>query len=155
MKPTHAILITLALVTLPACEGLDHILVSLKPTGTPTQYAPPRQYPSDTPVGDSLDVEVVRIDRTAIRITNRTARDLAGAHIWINDEYGSTINRLPVGGDTTITLNRFVNHHGERFPIGSLLEPEKTYTIVAADIIFDNQRHKILVRLPEEWQRMP
>ena len=155
MKTLPTIL-TLATLILPltACEGVDHILVSLRPTGTPTQYASPRTYPADTPIGDPYDVEVIRVDRAAVSVTNRSARDLSGSILWLNDEFGTQLPSLPVGATTTLDLPQFVNHHGERFPVGSLLEPEKTNTIVAADLVFEDQRHKILVRLPENWQRL-
>jgi hypothetical protein len=91
------------------------------------------------------------VDRKQIRLENRTPRIVEG-ELWLNQEYGGTVEPIAVGERRTITLNQFVNHYGEHFPTGSLLEPEKTDTIVLGDLFVNGKLHKLLVRLPEDWQ---
>lgn len=141
------------------CDALGHLTTSLTPTAAdgepvidPTTGVEPRIYPANAEVGEPLEIELVRLDRKRIRLENRTARNIDGAQLWVNQEYGGSVSTLEVGRRVNVALGRFVNHHGEVFPTGSLLEPEKTDTIVLADLYLDGKLHKLIVRLPENWQ---
>lgn len=148
-------LLLLLLIAAPGCEGIDHVLTSLTPTGTPTELTEPNEYPADLEAGEAYDVEVVRINRKLIRLDNRTARPLDGAELWLNSEYGGVIASLPIGEGNALPLPQFVNHFGERYPVGSFLEPEKTRGIISAELVINNRRHPLTVRLEEDWAIQP
>ena len=85
-------------------------------------------------------------------LDNRTTHHLTNVTLFFNRQYGGTVADLPVGRPITVNLLNFVNQYGERFPVGSFLEPEKSRIIVLADAFVDGQLHKLTVRLPEDWQ---
>jgi len=141
------------------CEALSHLGTSLAPTAERTDAAiepadrtEPRTYPAAAEVGPPLEIELVRLDRKRVRLENRTARRIEGGQLWVNQEFGGSLATLGVGERVSVALDRLVNHHGEVFPIGSFLEPEKTNTIVLADLYLNGKLHKLVVRLPEGWQ---
>lgn len=160
MPPIRALLLVIPLLGVGVgCEALSHLGTSLRPdtAGTddaiePVDRTEPRMYPADADLGEPLEIELVRLDRTRVRLENRTARRIEGGQLWVNQEFGGQLTSLGVGARATIALDRFVNHRGEMFPTGSLLEPEKTNTIVLADLYLDGKLHKLVVRLPEGWQ---
>ncbi len=155
MRYRTCLLLLMMMTVAPGCEGIDHVLTSLTPTGTPTQTAEPRQYPAELPASEAYDVEVVRVNRKQVRLDNRTSRSLDGAQLWLNAEFGGAVESLPIGEGANLPLTMFVNHFGERYPVGSFLEPEKTRGIVAAELIIDNKRHPLTVRLAEDWAIQP
>lgn len=133
--------------------GLKHLLHSVLPTTQSTQQdLNPMAYPRQADIAEAWDIELERIDRRQVRIDNRTTRNLAEVTFFFNQQYGGVIEELPVGKPVTINLQNFVNEHGERFPVGSLLEPEKSRVIVLADALVDGKLHKLKVRLDKDWQ---
>ncbi len=147
----------LAAVMLCGCKdqraGIKHMIESILPTAQSTQQdLEPMTYPRDAATGAEWDIELQRIDRRQVRIDNRTTQHLSGVTFYLNQQYGGVIAELPVGRPVTINLRNFINQHGERFPVGSLLEPEKSHVIVLADAYVDGELHKLKVRLDEDWQ---
>lgn len=135
------------------CESIKYVATSVLPNDEAknVQYDP-HIYPAQTPLGDELALEIKRTDRKHIRIENRTAVPYANVQVWINEEYGATLENLPVGDSGPIALVQFINQFGEQFPVGSFLEPEKASAIVAGVILVDEQLHPINVMLPKNWR---
>ena len=105
-------------------------------------------YPKSTEVGEDLNIFVVRkADR--IELANLTARSFDNVLLWINKSYVGRVERLNVGTDNRFTLRHFVNHHGETYPVGSLLRPDKSLAMVLAEL-YDpatSARHRLVVRM--------
>jgi hypothetical protein len=73
--------------------------------------------------------------------------------VYLNNEYGATVESLPIGDSGPIALNQFVNVHAERYPVGSFLEPEKAKVLLLADAMIDGKVHKLNVRLVDDWDK--
>jgi hypothetical protein len=111
----------------------------------------PLVYPKDAPLGADLDIVIVRDGRN-IQLVNRTARVYPPAAIWLNRQYVGLSAGIQIGTENKMDLVRFINEFGEAYPVGALLQPEKSYPLVLAEM-FDTQtgqRHRLLVRpVPE------
>jgi hypothetical protein len=105
-------------------------------------------YPKDAPLGEDLDVQLVRTSREHFYLVNRTARNYAKGQIWLNREYVGLTEGITIGADNPYDLTRFINAHGEIYRVGALLAPEKSYPIVLAEY-FDpatGKRCRMIVR---------
>lgn len=142
----------LLLLLLGGCEAVSHIATSLGPD-QPAERVEPVLYPEDAPVGEPLEVEVIRVSRRHVNLVNRTAHSYQDLEVYLNHQFGGTIESLPVGQSIEVSLSQFVNHHGERYPVGSLLEPDKSQKLILAEAMVDGQIHRMTVRLSEDWQR--
>lgn len=134
------------------CDAVRHVATSLGPEHA-IGSAEPMYYPADKPIGDSMDIEVVRLSRRHVRMTNRTAHTLNDLTVYFNQQYGGTVEALPPGKPVEVALAEFVNEHGERFPVGSFLEPDKARVLILADAVIDDRIHKLNVRLEDDWQQ--
>jgi hypothetical protein len=105
-------------------------------------------YPKDAPLGDDLDVQLVRTGRQHFYLLNRTAYHYPKGQIWINREYVGLTDGVSIGGDNPYDLTRFINAHGELYRVGALLQPEKSYPIVLAEYYnpATGKRHRMVVR---------
>ena len=119
-------------------------------------------YPKDAPV-DDLDIVVVQ-DDAGIVLTNRTAVEYQNVCLWLNQEYVGLAKRIPIGVESRFELVHFINLHGEPFPTGGWLTPDKAGSVVLAEL-FDTQasdrvdstgigsssvgRFRLLVRQPQ------
>ncbi len=147
-------LLVVAALAAGGCEGVKHLWVSINPSGeAPTQTIQPRYYPADMIVGGSLNVELIRVDRKHIVIDNRTAAPYHDVTLWLDKQWGADLDTIPIGRGDPIELVRFINEHGEPFPVGSFLEPDKSRTLVLGDLQQTQGLHKLIVRLPEDWQQ--
>lgn len=108
-------------------------------------------YPADVPVGDPVELEVVR-QRDHIVIHNRTATAYDNAQVWLNQGWGQTVALVPIGTGKPLLLTDFINEHGEPYPVAGFLAPEKSRPLVAAALFRDGQLHPLTVRLEEDWQ---
>lgn len=153
--PFVALFAILAAITLiGGCQDVKEAVVSVAPGGEATgEKLPPRVYPADMTRGQPFDIEIIRDGRKRIRLDNRTAQTYHNVQLWLNGQYGCTLDEIPIGAGRDFHLVDFVNQHGEQFPVGSVLEPEKARTVVLADLILDGQMHKLYVRLPRNWQQ--
>jgi len=135
------------------CEATDYMLSTLDLQGAAAdELQPPRFYPEQMEVGEPLEIEIVRVNRKRITIDNRTTQPWDGGRIWLNRQYGAVIDEIPIGRSEPIALVNFVNMHGEQFPVGSLLTPEQSRALIAADLEANGKLHKLVVRLEEDWQ---
>jgi hypothetical protein len=135
------------------CEGIKHLFTSAVPVHEGSQQnLDPHIYPADLPLGQALTLEVVRTDRKHIRINNRTAVPYTVVQVWLNEQYGTTLEELPIGDSSPIPLIRFVNQHGEQFPVGSFLEPDKTRVVATAAIVVEGRLHPIGIQLQKDWR---
>lgn len=108
-------------------------------------------YPADAALGNDLDIVLVRNGRH-IELVNRTATVPGPAELWLNQQYVGAINSVAIGRGNQFDLIKFINEHGEAYPVGAVLQPDKSFPIVLAEL-FDPKtglRHRLLVR--EELQ---
>ena len=89
-------------------------------------------YPWEAQIHD-LDIVVVR-DDAKIVLTNRTPAVYREVQLWLNQEYVSTIDEIPIGSPIKFNLEQFINQHKEPFPTGGLLTPDKTLPVVLAEL---------------------
>ncbi len=153
IRPTIIVLLALPLLIAGGCESVKHLATSLDPGGSRSdQRSDPRVYPEYLPLGDELAIEVRRVDREHIRIDNRTAVPYTQVPVWINETYGQTLEEIPLGESKPIALVGFINQFGEQYPVGSLLAPEQSRTVVSAVLVIDGERRPLGIRLPDDWQ---
>lgn len=145
------VLLSLALAAAAGCDALQHLTTALPEAGE-GQQADPRYYPDQAPLGQSLDVQITRTGRRQIALDNRTAGAYRDVTLWLNEQYGATIDEVPVGKGPTLNLLQFINQHGEPFPTGSFLSPELSREIVDAGFEIDGRIHPLTVRLREDWR---
>ncbi len=134
------------------CEAVKHAAQSLGPDA-PAGPVEPMFYPADAPIDQPLNVQVVRISRRHVRLTNLTASSLGDLTVYFNQQYGGVVEQLPAGRSIEVALADFVNAHGERYPVGSLLEPDKSRVLLLADAVVDGRLRKMNVRLADDWQQ--
>lgn len=150
--PAALVLLALCAAWMGGCGSVDHVLTSIVPTGGPPE-AEPRHFPDDMPRGRDYDIELVRLNRKQIRLDNRTALQYEHVTLWLNELHGDELDEVPIGRGGRIDLTRFINQHGEPFPVGSLLAPEKAKAVTTAAIEHGGELHVIPVRLSENWKR--
>lgn len=104
-------------------------------------------YPADAPYGPDLDVLVVR-SNADIRLVNRTPRNYSAMQLWLNQQWVADSGLVQIGTDNTRLLTDFVNRLREPYPVGTLLNPEKTYPLVLAELYnpAEGVRHRLIVR---------
>ena len=105
-------------------------------------------YPDAAERGDDLDVFVTRRG-SVLDLQNMSTRRIGFEQIWLNRAYVSTIDGLNVGEQATLSLDWFRNRHGETYPRGTFLAPERNLPLVLAEL-FDpgsGRRHRLIVRL--------
>jgi len=108
-------------------------------------------YPAEVLVGPDLDVVLIQRGRS-ITLVNRTTTGFKDVQLWLNKQYVAKVSDLAVGASENIALDTAINKYGEAYPIGGLLNPDKTYPIVLAELLLGSSgdasglRHKIIVR---------
>ncbi len=90
------------------------------------------RYPQEV-TARSLDI-VVRREGAMITLTNRTATVYRGVYVWLNQQYVSRVSEVPIGESGQIELTGFINEHGEPFPVGEFLKPDKSFPVVLAEL---------------------
>ncbi len=121
------------LVTLSACQNKP------QPDPQDAQQLANTPYPQHTDP-DDLDIVVTR-DGPALLLTNRTPVAYRSVQLWINQQYVYQAQHIPVGSETRFELSGFVNRHGESFPIGGFLTPDKTRPVVLAEMYIPTKTH--------------
>ena len=113
------------------------------------------EYPQKADRGEPIDIAVAHKHRGSVTIINRTARAYEGVQLWLNQQYVRRFARIGVGETRRVSLRRFVNRHGEGFPVGSIIAPEDAAPVISAELYRpDAQRiHALPVRLREDWDR--
>ncbi len=104
-----------------------------------------------TPFGDPIDIEVVRVGN-AVKLYNRSVNSYSNVQLWLNGHYGVTLKEIPIGAGEPISLESFLNQHGERYPVRKFLRPDRDRTLVRADLYVGGQLHNLVVRLEKNWQ---
>jgi hypothetical protein len=129
------------LLSTGGCQGADKQRA--------TQAAQLR-YPADAPAGPDLDI-VVRQSGGSLKLKNRTPSAYRDVQLWINQQYVSPVAQVPIasGGATqNVSLNQFINHRADPFPVGRFLSPDRGFPVVLAEL-FDpatGLKHRLLVR---------
>jgi len=148
-----ALVASTVLLATGGCEATNYVLSTFDLQGAAaSQLQPPRFYPEQMEIGEPLEIEIVRVSRKRITIDNRTTQPWDGGRIWLNRQYGTVLDEIPVGQSDQIALVEFVNLHGEQFPVGTWLTPEESREVIAADLEANGKLHKLIVRLAEDWQ---
>jgi hypothetical protein len=90
------------------------------------------RYPGGATTGPDLDVLATR-DGLDLWLYNRGATPREGGVLWLNEQYVARAPDMPVGQWVSLPLKRAVNHHGEPFPVGGLLTPDRGFPLVLAE----------------------
>lgn len=126
-------------------------------------------YPAEAPAGLDLDIIIVQ-DGNTITLTNRTPHMFENVQVWLNQDYASVIEKIDIGPGNRYKLNHFINEHGEAFPVGGLLTPDRSRTLVLVELYNPRAqgesdaneepdpsdphaagvRHRLIVRVPED-----
>ncbi len=128
---TVTLVLAVALAVLAGCRGGAPEAVPEYIT-TLSQLA----YPADAPHGPDLDLVLVR-QGDAVKLVNLTARPYRDLQLWLNEQYVGLVDVIEIGnpiGGNRLPLSRFVNRHGEAFPVGSFLSPDKGISVVLAEL---------------------
>lgn len=138
----------LALLPLASCDSIQWTTSHADPAAA--EVARSLTYPDQTERGEPIDI-VVRREGQSLVVTNRTAQSLEGVQIWLNREYVHVADRIAVGANPSIPLNRFVNRHEEPLPTPGLLTPDRGLRVVLAEIYVPQtrRRHALLVQLDD------
>ncbi|MCC5828217.1 MAG: hypothetical protein JJU36_02105 [Phycisphaeraceae bacterium] len=149
MARTPALFMLLMLPCVVACSGFQ----LTDPVADPQSVAVARTlvYPDRSDRGPDLDIAVQQRGRE-LRIINRTPRQYSGLQIWLNRQYVAVLDRIDIGANPAVGMNRFVNVHGEPFPTPGLLTPERGQRLVLAEV-FDPDtglRHALWVQVEPE-----
>lgn len=121
-------------------------------TADTTTGLAPQFYPAEAGIANPLDIEVVRVGN-AIRFDNRTVNEYYDVEIWLNQQYGAHIGHIAIGHNEPISLKSFVNQYGEVYPVARFLAPDADQPLVLADLLLDDEIHKLTVRLRNDWRR--
>ena len=129
------------LLAVAGCQGVD------KQRALELSRLP---YPADAVPGPDLDI-LVRQDGGTLRVKNRTPAAYRDAQLWLNQQYVSPVREVPIaaGGDhQNLPLRGFINQHGEPFPVGGFLTPDRGVPVVLAELYVPatGQKHRLLVR---------
>lgn len=136
----------LASLTLGACSSMG---IGGQPSAAAIDHLSSLVYPAESDRGQDLDVLVVR-NNDNISMVNRTPRVYHNVEIWLNQQYVNIVPRLQIGKDssTSLSLSTFINRHGEVYPVGGILTPDKNQPLIMAEL-FDpatGLRHHLLVQ---------
>jgi len=139
------ILLAAALATMPGCGGGAAVRAQRAELAK-------LSYPADAETGQTLDVRVVR-EGSRVRLANATPRAYRDMQLWLNRRYVQRVEQLSIGTDNRYRLGRFVNRHGEPFPVAGLLSPRKTEPVVLAELYNPRAevRHQLIVQ-PDETE---
>ncbi len=109
------------------------------------------RYPETAPRGSDLDILTRGKKSGYLRLTNRTPVNYQNVDLWLNQQYVAHMKEIKIasgGRSMSVPLSQFINRHGESFPVGGFLTPDKGFPVVQAEL-FDpatGQRHRLLVR---------
>ena len=111
-------------------------------------------YPAQRPFGAPLDIEVIRTGN-GIQFENRSTREYHHVDIWLNQEYGASLEGVDIGRGELIALRSFKNRFGEHYPVAKFLEPDADRPLVSVEISYegDEKLHPLTVRLTDSWRR--
>jgi len=145
--PIAAITLLMTSLTLCGCKQIDLGLGQLQQV---IDQLAALRYPDQAQLGDDLDIIVIR-DGAAINLVNRTPRAYVDHQIWLNRHYVTQAAPLNIGSENWLALSRFINRHGESFPIGALLAPDKARPLISADLYNPDAdtRHRLVVRFSD------
>ena len=67
----------------------------------------------------------------------------------------ATSTRLPIGTGPELSLDRFINEHGEPYPTRGFLDPDRARVLVLTELKDPRtgQMHRLLTRTPDELER--
>lgn len=105
-------------------------------------------YPGEAELGDDLDIIVVP-DGFDVSLANREPQSFNAIQLWLNRQYVGLLPKVAIGTDgNTFRLKDFINEHGEAYPVGGIINPDKTFPIVLAELFdpAEGKRHRLLVR---------
>jgi len=133
--PVRLIALCLLAGAMVGCEHVPKPAILFGPKADADLAASLRQfeYPAAAPYGDDLDIELV-VSGNTVTIANRTARAYRDVQLWLNQQHVTTVGHLPIGSGHRLQLSDFINEHGEPFPVGGFLNPDRSYPVVLAEL---------------------
>ena len=153
MKRILAATLSSVLVLAPlGCAKIEASLPGFG-SGSQTTVADPADaaawtpYPEDAALGEDYDI-VATQTREELQLANRCPRSFKNVQVWLNHQYVARAAKIDIGSGNRIPLRRFVNEHGEHFPVAGLLTPDKGFPVISC-IMFDpgsGRRHRLLAR---------
>lgn len=154
LRPVAYLLISLFAFCLCAAGCSTYRGASADPSQIDRRAA--MDYPRDAPYGPDLDILVVR-SNAEIRLVNRTANNYSAMQLWLNQQYTAPTGQIVVGTDNMRVLTDFINRHREPYPVGTILNPDKTAVLVLAELYnpAEGVRHRLLVRPGNESSIVP
>lgn len=141
--PTAGLLLLLATVALAGCGGVSR---------THRAELSKLSYPQQAERGPGLEIHVERAgDR--IRLANAEPRAFHNMQIWLNRGFVQRIETVAIGSENYYRLGRFVNRHGETYPLAGWLSPRQTEPVVMAELYDPDTdvRHPLIVQ-PDETE---
>jgi hypothetical protein len=105
------------------------------------QWSP---YPIDAEHGDDWDI-LVRQGKISLQLVNRTARTYDNMRLWLNQQFVTDVASIAIGPGNSVPLASFVNVHGETYPVGGFLTPDKAFPVLAVELFdpADGKRHRL------------
>jgi hypothetical protein len=103
-------------------------------------------YPAAAAWTGELDIVVVRHgDR--VQLVNRTVHSYDNVVLWFNQQYAGLVPHIAIGTGNYVDLRKTVDAHGRAYPVGSLLEPDKSARLVQAEMVqaATNERFRLTV----------
>ena len=150
MKQLLISLTTLAALSAIGCSGLPTVGGIATPKADPelAEKLSKVVYPGAAEaMGDDLNM-VAEQNGRSLRLRNFEPRSFADVQLWLNQQYVSQVDAISIGQDNTLDLVAFINEHGEPFPTGSFLSPDKAKRLVLIEL-FDpatGKRHRLVVQ---------
>lgn len=90
-------------------------------------------FPADVPRGSDVSIELSR-SGIYVSLVNFSPCSYSDVYIWLNQQYVTHVSQIDIGANEPLTLKRFINRHGESFPVGAFLVPQKARPIISADL---------------------
>lgn len=120
MARTLTVLALLLSCVLPGCSGPQKV-----------DYA--REYPAETPVGPTLDIQLIR-EPTHVRLINTSAQSFGPSTIWLNQWAGRPIEGLAIGESLRLPLSEFRDHNSIAFRGGGFFATRAAERLACAHL---------------------
>ena len=127
--------------------------VTIEPAVEPVQQTGPAplwslKYPkSKESFAGDLAITVIQ-DKRSIKLTNRTTKSFHDVLVWVNQQFVSRVQSVPVGQTTDVPLKSLMNQYGEKYPVPGLFRPDRSFPALLVEIVEpdQNQRYRLIVQ---------
>lgn len=148
--------VTAVEVTAPVIEQIvvtETPQVIAEPAIEPVQQSGPAplwslKYPkSKEAFAGDLDITVIQ-DRRFIKLTNRTTKTFNDVEVWVNQQFVTRVQSVPVGQTTAVPLKSLMNQYGEKYPVPGLFRPDRSFPALLVEMVepAPSQRYRLIVQ---------